>query len=49
VLGDRCGGSFALLPDGCKDCSGCLFPHLRENYGAVTARYSEIAAILKKQ
>lgn len=42
VLGDHCGGDFVLLPNGSKDCSRCLFPHLRGNYGAVTERYAEI-------
>ncbi|MFB0920697.1 MAG: cysteine-rich small domain-containing protein [Oscillospiraceae bacterium] len=34
-LGDKCGGNFALLPDGRKDCSSCLLPHKRENYGRI--------------
>ena len=42
VLGRACGGNFRYLPNGRKDCSRCLFPHLRENYGAVTGRYQEI-------
>lgn len=46
VLGERCGGTFSYLPNGCKDCSRCIFPHLRENYGAVIARYEEIMALL---
>ncbi len=37
-LGTRCGGAFTLLPGGIKDCSGCLFPHRRENYGEVLRR-----------
>ncbi len=35
ALGERCGGSFTILPSGAKDCSACTFPHERENYGAV--------------
>lgn len=46
ALGDRCGGDFVYLANGCKDCSRCLFPHLRENYGAVTERYGEILAAM---
>lgn len=46
VLGDRCGGKFAYLPNGYKDCSRCLFPHLRENYGVITERYGEILAAI---
>ena len=42
LLGDKCGGNFRFLPNGRKDCSGCLYPHLRENYASLTARYAEI-------
>lgn len=44
ALGERCGGEFAYLPGGVKDCSRCMFPHRPENYGRVTARYGEILA-----
>ena len=44
VLGDRCGGNFTYLPNGNKDCSRCLYPHLRENYDEITGRYKEIMA-----
>ena len=37
-LGEGCGGSFAVLPDGRKDCSGCLYPHMREHYGEILRR-----------
>ncbi len=43
-LGTQCGGAFVILPNGTKDCSACLFPHLRENYDAVIERYSEICS-----
>ncbi|MGN0983955.1 MAG: cysteine-rich small domain-containing protein [Gemmiger sp.] len=46
VLGDRCGGDFRYTPAGRKDCSACLFPHRRENYAAVLARYEELAALM---
>ena len=32
---ENCGGNCARLPNGKKDCAGCAFPHIRENYGAV--------------
>ena len=48
ALGRRCGGGFAYLENGRKDCSKCLFPHLRENYEKVTGRYGEIAALLER-
>lgn len=47
VLGTQCGGEFKILPDGKKDCSGCLFPHLRENYDAVIGKYGEICEKMK--
>lgn len=47
VLGDRCGGDFVMLENGVKDCSGCLFPHKRENYDAIIGRYGEICEKMK--
>ncbi|MCH1980898.1 cysteine-rich small domain-containing protein [Lawsonibacter sp. OA9] len=47
VLGDRCGGDFSYLPNGYKDCSKCLYPHLRENYEKITGRYSEILSAMQ--
>ena len=43
ALGRRCGGSFQYTDSGIKDCSGCLFPHRRENYDRVLARLGELA------
>lgn len=48
VLGNRCGGSFTYCSNGNKDCSGCDFPHLRENYAAVVKRYGEIMKIVSE-
>ena len=42
ALGRGCGGTFRYTENGIKDCSGCLFPHRRENYDRVTARFMEI-------
>jgi Zn-finger protein len=47
VLGRDCGGDFAFLPDGTKDCSCCLFPHKRENYDAIVSRFGEISRQMK--
>ena len=30
--GTECGGDFVILENGAKNCSGCLFPHKKENY-----------------
>jgi Zn-finger protein len=37
-LGKNCGGDFRYTENGVKDCSGCLFPHKRENYGQVVEK-----------
>ncbi len=42
LLGDQCGGNFRYLSTGTKDCTNCLYPHLRENYDEITARYQDI-------
>ena len=46
VLGDRCGGQFTYLKNGRKDCSGCIYPHLRQNYNAILGRYRELLALM---
>ena len=43
LLGEECGGNFRWLENGVKDCSDCLFPHRRENYDVISARWQEIA------
>ena len=47
VLGDRCGGNFVYHPNGRKVCTNCTFPHHRENYAAVIARYEEILSVMQ--
>ena len=49
VLGDRCGGNFVYREDGRKVCTNCQFPHRRENYEKVLARYPEILAAMKNE
>lgn len=48
ALGDRCGGNFGYTKTGIKDCSGCLRPHRRENYEAITARISDIMEMVRR-
>lgn len=48
ALGDKCGGNFVYLKSGYKDCSGCLIPHVRANYGRIIDKYPEIAALASK-
>ena len=47
-LGFRCGGSFRYTDDGIKDCPACLFPHRRENYGAVCQRLDAVLELVRK-
>ena len=35
---DKCGGKYLLLSNGKKDCSACVYPHVRENYDEITRR-----------
>ena len=48
ALGRRCGGNFQYTDSGIKDCSDCLFPHRRENYDRVLARYEDILALIRE-
>ncbi len=48
ALGDKCGGSFTYTESGIKDCSGCLRPHRRENYGKIMEKMPAVLEIAKK-
>ena len=47
-LGDRCGGSFRYTAKGIKDCSGCLRPHLRENYSVILGKMGDVLELAMK-
>ena len=49
ALGDRCGGSFRYTANGVKDCTHCLRPHVRENYGKILEKMQEILELAKKK
>lgn len=49
ALGENCGGSFRYTPGGIKDCSGCLYPHRRENYDSVCKKLMDILELKKKR
>lgn len=49
ALGDRCGGNFRYTEKGVKDCTNCLLPHKRENYGYVTGKYQEIKELALRE
>ena len=42
ALGRACGGNFRYTDKGIKDCTACLIPHLRENYGRIIDQYPRI-------
>ena len=48
ALGKRCGGNFRYSEKGYKDCTGCVFPHMQENYEKVTGRYREIMELVRE-
>ncbi len=48
ALGKDCGGNFRYLEGGVKDCTNCTFPHKRENYAAIVARFAEIREIVRR-
>ena len=48
-LGKRCGGEFVYLPNGVKDCSGCLFPHRKENYRTVIEKLTDSARTMAEK
>ncbi|HHU22458.1 MAG TPA: metal-binding protein [Clostridiales bacterium] len=49
ALGDGCDGNFFYTDQGIKDCSNCLFPHIRDNYFDIMDRMAEVAEIAKKK
>ncbi len=49
ALGESCGGSFRYTASGVKSCENCAFPHRRENYEKVLARWPEIAALTRRK
>ena len=49
ALGDRCGGSFTYTPDGIKDCSRCLKPHIPANYEKIMEKMPELLELARKK
>ena len=48
TLGKKCGGNWHYTSKGIKSCKQCTFPHRRENYDRVTARFSEITEAVQR-
>lgn len=42
ALGKDCGGNFKYSEKGIKDCSDCLVPHKRANYGYMMEKCTEL-------
>ncbi len=49
TLREHCGGNFRYTENGIKDCTNCILPHKRENYGYVIGKYSEIMQLARKK
>lgn len=48
ALGRTCGGHFGYTEKGVKDCSGCMVPHKKENYGLILEKYKEISQMTQE-
>ena len=48
ALGRECGGSFAYLENGIKDCSNCTKPHRRENYDRIMEKMNLVMELAKE-
>lgn len=48
ALGNRCGGNFRYTEDGVKDCSQCMIPHQRKNYGYIIDKFQLIVEAMKQ-
>ena len=48
ALGRKCGGNCTYTEKGRKSCMQCSFPHEKNNYDAIMARYGEIADVVKR-
>ena len=49
ALGEECGGNFRYTKNGDKDCSGCIIPHMRENFGRIIGKYPLIRQLAAKK
>lgn len=47
-LGEDCGGNYRYTAKGIKDCSACLRPHQRANYGAMCRDMGKVLSLVKK-
>lgn len=47
-LGDQCGGNFTYTAGGVKDCSNCVRPHKKQNYGEIVDKLALVTELVKK-
>ena len=48
ALGKNCGGNCRYTDKGVKDCTGCMIPHRRENYGKILEKFQDVAALARE-
>ena len=48
-LGENCGGDYHYTKEGIKDCTNCIFPHIKKNYSRVIERFPELREKAKKK
>ena len=48
VLGRNCGGNWHYTDKGVKSCKSCAFPHQRDHFDRVVARFPEILEALHR-
>lgn len=48
ALGKDCGGNYMILENGIKDCSHCMIPHKKQNYGYVVDKFQELQKKMEK-
>lgn len=49
ALGEQCGGNYTYTKEGIKDCSGCLVPHSKGNYGKIMEKMELVMELAKKK
>ena len=47
-LGDQCGGNFTYTQSGVKDCSNCVRPPKKQNYGEIVDKLALVTELVKK-
>ena len=48
ALGRSCGGNCRYTETGVKDCTQCMVPHRRENYGKILEKFQKVAELARE-